>query len=50
VKSHEMTRKLNRVAEDLKDIPIKDTTRIDWYCLTERERVLNHYKTVHAGP
>jgi len=35
-----MTRKLNTIAENMKDIQIKDTTRIDWYCLTERERVL----------
>jgi len=40
VKTLDMTRKLNRIAENLKDIQIEDTTRIDWYCLTQKERVL----------
>jgi len=40
VKSLDMTRRLNRVAENLEDIQFKETTRIDWYCLTEKERLL----------
>jgi len=40
VKSLDMARKLNTIAENLKDLQIKKTTRIDWHCLTQRERVL----------
>ena len=36
----EMARKLDAIAENLKDLQIKGTTRIDWNCLTERERLL----------
>jgi len=35
-----MARKLNRIAENLKELEIEGTTRIDWHCLTERERLL----------
>jgi len=40
VKSLDITRKLDAVAENLKDLRIEGTTRIDWNCLTERERLL----------
>lgn len=40
MKSLDVARRLNRVAENLKDIQFKETTRIDWYCLTEKERLL----------
>lgn len=40
MKVFEMARKLDAIAENLKDIQIKGTTRIDWNCLTERERLL----------
>ena len=40
MKTLDMTRRLNAVAENLKDLEIKDTTRIDWRCLTQGERLL----------
>jgi hypothetical protein len=40
VKSLDITRKLDAIAENVKEFKIKGTTRIDWYCLTERERLL----------
>ena len=40
MKSLDITRKLNTIAENMKDLQIKGTTRIDWLCLSERERVL----------
>jgi hypothetical protein len=40
VKIVDMARKLDAIAENLKDLQIEGTTRIDWNCLTERERVL----------
>jgi len=40
VRSLDMTRKLNTIAENMKDLQIKGTTRIDWHCLTEKERRL----------
>jgi len=36
----DMAQKLNAIAENMKDLQIEGTTRIDWNCLTERERLL----------
>jgi len=40
VKVFDVAQKLDAIAENLKDLQIKGTTRIDWNCLTERERLL----------
>lgn len=40
MKSLDMVRKLDHIAENMRDLQIKGTTRIDWNCLTERERLL----------
>jgi hypothetical protein len=40
VKILDMTRRLDAIADNLKDLRIEGTTRIDWNCLTERERLL----------
>ena len=40
MKTLDMTRRLDAIAETLKDLQIKDTTRIDWRCLTQGERLL----------
>ena len=40
MKVFDVARRLDAVAENLKDLEIKGTTRIDWNCLTERERLL----------
>jgi hypothetical protein len=40
VRSLDIKRKLNAIAENLKDLQIRETTRIDWHCLTQRERLL----------
>jgi len=40
VKIVDVARRLDAIAENLKDLQIKGTTRIDWNCLTERERLL----------
>jgi len=40
VKSLDMAWKLNRIAESMKGLETEGTTRIDWHCLTERERLL----------
>jgi len=46
VKSLDMARKLNRIAENMKEPETEGTTRIDWHCLTERERLL--FDKMHA--
>lgn len=38
MRSLDMARKLNRIAENMKAPETEGTTRIDWQCLTERER------------
>ena len=40
MKPHKMDEKLKRIAENMRDLPIEGTTKIDPNCLTERERVL----------
>jgi hypothetical protein len=40
VKARELDWKLKALAEKMEDVPIAGTTRIDWDCLTERERML----------
>jgi hypothetical protein len=40
VKIADIARRLDVIAENLKDLQIEGTTRIDWNCLTEKERLL----------
>lgn len=40
MRARELDWKLRQLAEKMEDVPIAGTTRIDWNCLTERERML----------
>ena len=40
MKPADITRKLDTIAENMKTLRIKGTTRIDWNCLTHEERTL----------
>jgi len=40
VKIVEMARRLDAIAANMTALQIEGTTRIDWHCLTERERLL----------
>ena len=40
MKAHKMNEKLKHIAENMEDLPIEGTTKIDPNCLTERERKL----------
>ena len=40
MKTADMTRRIDAVADNMKTLRIKGTTRIDWNCLTHEERVL----------
>lgn len=40
MKIADMARRLDALAAKMKDLQIEGTTRIDWRCLTERERLL----------